>query len=328
MATIDHAAAYKKEDAEYELYLYRRCRKNAIVYEPPQGNKQWDRVRAMELDAFNSLKDTLERRLGGESPIDNYNRLNRLEDACLRAERLQKEDDINKRKCNELGVKYHRRRPGEETEQQRVDRFKKNALSIKVGVQDKKRKAMTQEDQLDNREMNRVYKRMSRANAKIRKVQEESTNTEFGSLTVDIDLEVRLRRTSQTIIKNGGIPTQPIHCNDPYCKCLCEFAEQAKRDRQYKIDVAKKEIDNVARSTEVFRNKDKVSSYLKARGTSIKMGNFNDLVTDSKAFKRSFSKVERYRMKQTNMAKEQHGVLVPEEITKALQEDKKIEGDL
>lgn len=197
---------------------------------------------------------------------------------------------------------------------------------------------MTQEDQLDNREMNRVYKRMSRANAKMRKVQEESTNTEFGSLTVDIDLEVRLRRNSQTIANRQDQlfkPIQPIHCNDPYCKCLCEFAEQAKRDRQYKIDVAKKEIDNVARSTEDFRNKDKVSSYLKARGTSIKLGNFNDLVTDSKAFK-SFSKVDRYRMKQTNMAKEQHGVLVPEEITKALAKigspyalgDKKIEGDL
>ena len=101
MATIDHAAAYRKEDVKYEISLLDRCRLVAVEYEPPHGFLQWDGELCLlkrGLIDRNLLEDTLKRRLYGESPTDNYIRLNRLEDACLMAERLQKEDDIKKSK--------------------------------------------------------------------------------------------------------------------------------------------------------------------------------------------------------------------------------------
>ena len=75
MATIDHAAAYRKEDVKYEISLLDRCRLVAVEYEPPLGFTQWDSRRIER----KGLEETLRRRLRGESPTDNYNRLNRLE---------------------------------------------------------------------------------------------------------------------------------------------------------------------------------------------------------------------------------------------------------
>jgi hypothetical protein len=289
MATIDHAAAYRKEDVKYEISLLDRCRLVAVEYEPPRGLLQWD-CRRIERKG---LEDSLKRRLYGESPTDNYNRLNRLEDACLMAERLQKEDDIKKSKCNELGVKYHRRPPGGETEDERVDRFKNNAHSIKMGEQGKKRKAMTHQKELDTREMNRIYKRMSRAKKK--RNEASAKGSKFGTVVVDLDSEYKNREANRL---GTYRPLHPVrNCKDPFCKCICGLADEAKRSQKLLAD--QKRYD-VARESDELRDEEKVSSYLEARGSSIRKDGtkIEQLMFNMKPK----DKVDLYRQKQVKMA--------------------------
>ena len=199
----------EREDRRMETIWKKFCKEAGVEYEHPPGiHKTYGYPSLVEHETRSARKA----------------RWTRMDNACSASDFKGVEDSI-RIKCRDMIIPYHRPPPNESREE-RKKRIHKMQYSAKLARDRKKRQDMTPEELERQREKERIRKRVSRANAKLKLEEKLLKEKHAGEIVTNYIAKKEMIKSTYIERKKHGWDMGNANCGNPYCKCLCSIEKE------------------------------------------------------------------------------------------------------
>lgn len=202
----------ERRDRRMETFWKEQCKETGVEYEQPPG--------ILKTYGYPSLVEH-------ETRSARKARWERMDNACM-ASRCKEIEDSIRIKCRDMIIPYLYPPPNESREE-RKKRIQKMQYSAKLARDRKKRQDMTPEELERQREKERIRKRVSRANAKLKLEEKLLKEKHAGEIVTNYIAKKEMIKSEYIERKKRGWDTSHLdnaNCGNPYCKCLCGIEKE------------------------------------------------------------------------------------------------------